>query len=107
MNEGFISQSLLGLPFFIMLYLFIWKVKKDKEYQNDERWQSIQLKATKAASNLLFLLLVLMIAFDAISYFANIKFTITSEVLYRLVTLFIQCHLILETILLRVYDKRL
>lgn len=107
MNEQIIILFFLIVAIGLTLFLYIWKAKKEIDYEGDERWQLIQNKANNAANYLNYILIVLLAVGEAVSLFSNIQITFTFNRILTYSTLFIGLRNAIELFALIYFDKRM
>ncbi len=107
MNEQTIILCFLFVATGITLFLYVWKAKKQVEYENDERWQLIQNKANEATNYLNYILILLLAAGEMISLFSDIQITFTLNRILTYGILFIGFHNMIELFGLSYFDKKI
>lgn len=107
MNEQTIILCFLIVATGITLFLYVWKAKKQVDYENDERWQVIQNKANKATNYLNYILILLLAAGEMISLFSDIQITFTLNRILIYGILFIGFHNVIELFGLVYFDKKI
>lgn len=107
MNEQMIILFFLIITFIATLFLYIWKAKKEYDYNKDERWQMIQIKANNAASYLNWVLIVLLSIGGTVPLFHDVQITFTFERVMTLGLLFIGFRNVLELFALLHFDKKM
>lgn len=107
MNEQTIILCFLIFVTSITLLLYLWKAKKQVDYENDERWQMIQNKASKATNYLNYILIILLAAGETVSLFSDIQITFTLNRILIYGILFIGFHNVIELFALIYFDKRM
>ena len=105
MNEQLFFLLFLTLAFAVTILLYIWEAKKAMEYQNDERWKQILLKAKTIAdlSNWVLLIALAIISTVIIFYDSSVLFSLTRLAIIG--ELYIGLHNLLELIGILYYDR--
>jgi hypothetical protein len=107
MIEQIVIMFLLILNLCVTIYLNGWKMKKEKEYKNDERWLLVQIKA-KDAANYSNTILYFLILFGYIAFwFFDFNITLAFDRALSYLILLLSLRNYIEIFALRYYDKRL
>lgn len=107
MNKQTIILFFLIFVTGITLFLYLWKAKKQVDYENDERWQTIQNKANKTTNYLNYTLMLLLAVGEAVSIFSDIQITFTLNRILIYGILFIGFHNVIELFALLFFDKQM
>jgi len=75
MVKQIISMFVSVAVLVIVLGLFFWKRKKNTEYKDDERWQTVQDEADKVANSAVLIALLLVIMGATIAGLFNVQIT--------------------------------
>lgn len=87
------------------IFLYLWKAKKELEYQNDERWQVIQNKANGVANYSHYILILLLAIGSTISLFSDIQITFTFNRILTYSCIYIGFRNMMELLGLKYFDK--
>ncbi len=106
LEQAFLLIFLL-LATAVTLFLYVWKSKKEIEYRRDERWQTIQNLANRAANSVNILLLVGLAAADTVIMLSQVQITLSWSRFATCCLLFIGLRNALELTALFYYDRRM
>lgn len=107
------SDRMILLPIAILcgvvtFYLYGWQAKKQVQYNGDERWQLIQIKANNMTKRITDVFVVLMMAAAAtISLFNDVKINVTVTRIAVYILFFWGFRNAIELFTSLYYDKRL
>jgi steroid 5-alpha reductase family enzyme len=87
------------------LYLYVYKAKKQVEYKNDERWQSIQNKTHQISSRYNDFLMLLLATVMIISLFVDITLSLDRALLFAFLA--ISFRNVVDLVTLKFFDTRL
>lgn len=107
MNEQTIILYSLIIGTAITLLNYMWKSKKEVDYENDERWQMIQNKANKSTKYLYYMLIILLAIGNMISLFSDVQISIPFNRVLIYGILLIGFHNMIELFALVYFDKKL
>lgn len=107
MTEQTIILIFLVLALVVTFWLYFLKAKKEVEYNKDERWQTIQLKANQTANIANSILILLVFVGTLIPFFIDTEIVFTLQRVTIFGVFFIGIRNFLELVAIKYFDKQI